>query len=442
MLISQADLLRYAQNGYNVLLEGKHGIGKTEIIKALFESMGYKVMYFSASTLDPWVDLIGVPQPKDVKAKHGQELSLVRPEWIYQKIDAIFFDELNRAQAKVLNAVMELIQFGSINGFKLPHLKVVWAAINPWDDDNTYQVSELDPALIDRFQVKINVPYKVDEEWFVEKYPETGRTFCGWWKGLEDDIKNLISPRRLSYAADAYSKGLKFTDILTPKANLKKLRDDLVSIPFLKKIEGLKSEEQVKAFLSNVNNVTDLLELIRDQNARATQFLSKYRQYVSKEIVEASLPETPKKKQNHELTEKALELLLRNPLDNFRFVFDKAAELFTVESLFQLDLLTTPTIDIQQIILKEVNVYKAQSKAAQERIAALTNLSMSYVTKLDVEAFDAKADDALIALITSLMLADGGQHYTRERVDFLIKKLGSGGHKSSIIIAVLKGLYA
>ena len=41
------------------------------------------------------------------------------------------FDELNRAKPKVRNAVMELIQFRSINGIKFNNLRMIWAAINP-----------------------------------------------------------------------------------------------------------------------------------------------------------------------------------------------------------------------------------------------------------------------------------------------------------------------
>ena len=43
-------------------------------------------------------------------------------------------DEFSRAHKKVRNAVMELIQFKSINGRKFKNLKIVWAAINPDDD--------------------------------------------------------------------------------------------------------------------------------------------------------------------------------------------------------------------------------------------------------------------------------------------------------------------
>ena len=64
----------------NVLLIGNHGVGKTSIVMDGFERNG------------------------------------------------IFMDEYNRTNPKVRNALMELIQFKSINGRKFPNLKVVWAA--------------------------------------------------------------------------------------------------------------------------------------------------------------------------------------------------------------------------------------------------------------------------------------------------------------------------
>ena len=59
----------------NVLLSGKHGVGKTARIQSCFERHGLvqndTYLYFSASTLDPWVDLIGVP--KEQMDKNGDK---------------------------------------------------------------------------------------------------------------------------------------------------------------------------------------------------------------------------------------------------------------------------------------------------------------------------------------------------------------------------------
>ena len=53
----------------NVLITGAHGVGKTSIIKQVFEDNGLVLneswLYFSGSTLDPWVDFIGIPKEID-----------------------------------------------------------------------------------------------------------------------------------------------------------------------------------------------------------------------------------------------------------------------------------------------------------------------------------------------------------------------------------------
>ena len=142
------NLKRYLTLNFNVLFTGKHGVGKTSILSKTFEDEGIKWKYFSAATMDPWTELVGIPE------NVNGELEFIRPKSL-DEYDAIFFDELNRAPDKVLNAIMELIQFKSINGRKFPKLRVVWAAINPPDEEDTYKVNTLDPAQLDRFQVQI-----------------------------------------------------------------------------------------------------------------------------------------------------------------------------------------------------------------------------------------------------------------------------------------------
>jgi hypothetical protein len=443
-LINTTDLQNYAERGYNVLFEGKHGVGKTAIIQQTFDELGWKWLYFSAATLDPWVDLIGVPKAKTM-ANGEEELTLVRPSFILaDDIQGIFFDELNRAPDKVLNAVMELIQFKSINGHKLKNLKVIWAAINPWDDENTYAVNEMDPALCDRFQVKIPVPYKVDEDWFASKWPETGRTFCSWWNLLEPDMKNQISPRRLSYAADAFANSLKMSDILPSKAPLKKLKDSLASVPFLKKVEGLKTEEQVKAFLSKINNVTDLLKLVKDQNPAALPFFSKHKHLIPKEVIAATIPEdgaSDGKKQNHKLAEHAYESLMRGVLTNPKHIFDvEAAAKFKLDFIFQVDILQNPKFNFFHVLVEELRLYKSASKAASDRVLALTGKAVEYLSHVDFAVFNAH-DKGVVGLLAAIIVVDNGEQFTKPRAEFLANKLRKqaaiGGSLNCLAIADL-----
>ena len=72
-------LEKYLDLELNVLFRGLHGVGKTEVIKDVMNARyGNNWRYFSASTLDPWVDLIGTPRPV---TKDGKEfLDLIRPK--------------------------------------------------------------------------------------------------------------------------------------------------------------------------------------------------------------------------------------------------------------------------------------------------------------------------------------------------------------------------
>jgi hypothetical protein len=283
-IINQARLKQYLNLNYNVLLIAPHGVGKTTVIKQVFtEAFGDNWKYFSASTMDVWVDLIGIPRGVD---KDGKEvLEFIRPEFL-ENVEAIMFDEFNRAPDKVLNAVMEITQFRSINGIPLPNLKVVWASCNPEDDDDTYSVNHLDPAHLDRFHVQINVPFMVDEEYFNGKYPATGPLFIQWWKALPTEIQKLVSPRRLDYAADAHSHGCRLEDFLPNTTNVKALRTILKSAPFVSQLNAINDEAAAEAFIRDINHSTTLLDMVKSNDSAAIGFFMKYGKLLPKELVE------------------------------------------------------------------------------------------------------------------------------------------------------------
>lgn len=227
-MISNAKLDFWISHKLNVLLIGTHGIGKTAIIEDAFNRHNLKWRYFSAATMDPWVDFIGVP--KEVKRENGQScLELIRPaEFQDDAVEAIFFDEFNRAPAKVRNAVMELIQFKSINGRKFHNLKVIWAAINPYDEEETYDVEQLDPAQQDRFQIIYELPATPSKDYFVKKFGETlGTRAIDWWENLPPNAQKLVSPRRLDYALDHFKAGGDLKDVLVTEVRPRSLKQGL-----------------------------------------------------------------------------------------------------------------------------------------------------------------------------------------------------------------------
>jgi MoxR-like ATPase len=284
----QERLAMYRDLGYNVMLEGHAGVGKTALINEAFA--GLKSKYFSAPTMDPWVDLVGVPRAISDEKRGGQMLDLVRPEFVKaDEIEAIFIDELNRAPDKVLNALMELIQFRSINGFKLNKLRLIWAAINPADSED-YTVNELDRAIKDRFQVQIAVPYDVDEAYFKRQFPETGHAFVTWWRDLPKDQQHKISPRRLEYAARAHEHGCTLQDFLPEGVNISKLVASIRSKTFQEQLAEIKTRAAAKAFVNQINNATKLLQLVNAKNKQAIEFFETYRDVMPQELIEALTP--------------------------------------------------------------------------------------------------------------------------------------------------------
>jgi len=259
MILDENMLKLYAKNGFNVLLTGRPGVGKTEIIKSVFsDTFGEdKWAYFSAATMDAWVDFVGVP--KAVKRGDKEVLELIRPaRFADDDVQAIFFDEFNRAPAKVRNAVMELIQFKSINGRKFNNLKVIWAAINPFDDEGTYDVEKLDPAQLDRFQIQIEVPYKLDRSYLKKKYGSLSTPFAEWWLSLKEELRYKVSPRRLEDAIRVHNVRGNLEHVLLKETNIIDLRNRIANLSLddeWKDVLDMNASERT-TFFHNIGNVS------------------------------------------------------------------------------------------------------------------------------------------------------------------------------------------
>lgn len=259
---------------------GKHGVGKTAVILEAFKASGLRSQYFSASTMDPWVDFIGVP--KEVTKDGKTYLDLVRPKHFQDdEVDAIFLDEYNRSSKKVRNAVMELIQFKSINGKKFNNLKVVWVAINPSDEDgnqlSNYDVEELDPAQRDRFHVHINIPYQPSKDYFDKKYgDDISRISINWWNGLNPKEKDLVSPRRLDYAMEMYNIKGNIRDVIPHTIDVNKLLTELatglVADKLMKYMKEGKTDE-AREFINDESNYVACESYIKSKSNYYSFFL-------------------------------------------------------------------------------------------------------------------------------------------------------------------------
>lgn len=200
---------------------------------------------------------------------------------------------VHNSPKKVRNAVMELIQFKSINGKKFNNLKFVWAAINPDDEkkgdddaeeEDSYDVEKLDPAQKDRFEVHVEVPYKPDRNYFSDKYPTLASAAVSWWNDLNNKQKNLVSPRRLDYALHVYSNGGDVRDVLPAQVNVSKLITELKFGSYeklLKSIFDAKDDEKTKEFLAVRNNY----EACVDKIAKSEEYSAYFLRFMNEEDV-------------------------------------------------------------------------------------------------------------------------------------------------------------
>jgi len=139
----------------NIMLVGKHGIGKSEILTSYFNEKGMKVVtLFLGQMADPG-DIIGIPskvEKQDAKGKATSHTDFTPPYWFPQDGQPIvlFLDELNRARPEILQTVMDLTLNRKLAGKALPEGSHIISAVN---DGEEYQLTDLDPALVSRFNI-------------------------------------------------------------------------------------------------------------------------------------------------------------------------------------------------------------------------------------------------------------------------------------------------
>lgn len=273
----------WIKNNFNVLFHGRPGVGKTSMVFEAFEAQGWEknvdYLYFSAATIDPWVDLIGVPS-KVINEDGEEVLKLVRPDTIKNKtIKAFFVDELNRSHKKVRNALMELIQFKSINGLRFPNLEIIWAAVNPDEDDELkFDVEKLDLAQEDRFQIHVQIPYKPNESYFAQKFknPEMAEAVCKWWNDQPEKVKLQLTPRRLEYAIDVFLKTNDLRFVIPNEAHISSLKSAIQcgnpEKTLLKMIE-VGDETEIRRWLAVENNLASVQNLICNNRSVCSRVL-------------------------------------------------------------------------------------------------------------------------------------------------------------------------
>jgi hypothetical protein len=141
-------LLAATPASQNIMLTGKHGIGKSQILEKFFTARGERVVILFLGQMSDPGDLIGLPRLDETTGK----TLFMPPYWFPTdgKPVVLFLDELNRARPEVLQTIMDLTLNRMLAGRKLPEGSRVISAVN---DGEEYQLTDLDPALVSRFNI-------------------------------------------------------------------------------------------------------------------------------------------------------------------------------------------------------------------------------------------------------------------------------------------------
>ena len=170
-------LLDLIPASHNLMLVGRHGIGKSEILTDYYAARGMPVVaLFLGQMADPG-DLIGLPD----KNPESGKTEFMPPYWfpLDGKPIVLFLDELNRARPEILQTIMDLALNRKLAGRQLPEGSRIISAVN---EGEQYQLTDLDPALVSRFDM-VNFQPTV-QEWLL-------------WAN-----KNGVDPRVISFIED------------------------------------------------------------------------------------------------------------------------------------------------------------------------------------------------------------------------------------------------
>lgn len=141
-------ILDHTPASQNIMLVGKHGIGKSRILEDYFSDKGAKVVTLFLGQMSDPGDLIGLPEKNEKTGK----TDFMLPYWfpLDKEPVVLFLDELNRARPEVLQTIMDLTLNRKLAGKALPEGSRIISAVNK---GNEYQLTDLDPALVSRFNI-------------------------------------------------------------------------------------------------------------------------------------------------------------------------------------------------------------------------------------------------------------------------------------------------
>lgn len=254
-LIKRAILANIATDKENVaitpLISGKHGIGKSAIVKTVAEELSGICITIEGGTLKEG-EITGIPY--QYENEQGKTQFKFLPFYAVERIQAqekllfeqagktveendvlngtenryaqndltpqekidlllsgkvkpviVFVDEINRTENTVYRELMNILLTKTVNGYRFPWWVFFVGAMNPSTQNSAYATNEMDPAQLDRF-LKLKVDSNANE-WlaygkatgispdilrFIKENP---KCLSENSKELEDEEKPAPSPR-------------------------------------------------------------------------------------------------------------------------------------------------------------------------------------------------------------------------------------------------------
>lgn len=221
-------------NNWTVLLQGKPGVGKTEVVKDVIrQELNYDPMkyYWSMSTTD-------VETLTSAMVLDGRLSNALRADFYDDGPKAFIIDEVNRPKDAGSNAkIMELTQEKTLAGLEIPGLTAIIAIQNPpVVMGRKLATTNANIAQQDRYFISIELDTNdiASGEWLMTKFPDTwvanraklrelegtalseaetasvdanhrekalhmAETVLEWWKNdIDDDAREWVSPRCLT----------------------------------------------------------------------------------------------------------------------------------------------------------------------------------------------------------------------------------------------------
>ncbi len=229
---------------HNIMLVGAHGVGKSEILTDYFQTKGLEVVVlFLGQMADPG-DLLGLPHKNEQTGK----TEFMPPYWFPTdgKPVVLFLDELNRARPEILQTVMDLCLNRRLAGRRLPEGSRIICAVNEGDQ---YQLTDLDPALVSRFNVLNFRP--TAQEWLLWAEKE----------GLDPRVTGFIREHSewLDRNPDAKEGADTGLDKTPDRRSWKRVSDIILNVSDMggvmsKLISSVVGPKAASAFLSDVAN--------------------------------------------------------------------------------------------------------------------------------------------------------------------------------------------